>query len=108
MHAQSIRIGFHRIGLVLAGICVGIGVVFIGAVMDNLLVKPNFFGGPWNLASSDPFEAELARRLARYKEEGWELFLVGSAFLLGAAFAYGVPWVIGWILVGFTGEGDKP
>ena len=79
MRAQRIKTGFHRLGLALAGTCVG--VVALNAV----------FG--WKTPDPSPWAT------------GYDLWFF--AWLTGAITAYPVCWMIGWIAAGFAGDDDS-
>ena len=85
---QRIRNGFHRIGVTITVI---IGVPSVGAMLMSVPV-----GMGW-LPKEAKFEPSL-----------WPTFICAGALFLGfALLGYVAARTLGWILIGFFGDGDN-
>jgi hypothetical protein len=99
MIAKRVRTGFHRLGLVLAGICLVVAGAVIGSGVYHLTTEPF-------IASDNSFAKYIILK-PWYEKEGWRAILAGTGWIAGSLAAYGVPWIIGWVLSGFLGDGEK-
>jgi hypothetical protein len=82
MRARRIRTGFHRIGVVLAVLCL-------------MGCAPMFALGTYVLATTDR------------SKDGLELIFMGAAWIVGAGLAYAAAWTLDWIIAGFAGEEEN-
>jgi hypothetical protein len=82
MRARRIRTRFHRIGVVLAVLCL-------------MGCAPMFALGTYVLATTDR------------SKDGLELIFMGAAWIVGAGLAYAAAWTLGWIIAGFAGEEEN-
>jgi hypothetical protein len=86
MRAQRIKMGFHRIGLILAAVC---GVPGIVAALASVPVYLGWFHEPYP------------------GDDLWQAWLAGGvAGVVLGAIGYAAAWALGWVIAGFVGDGE--